>query len=518
MFLSQDNIRKQREERLKRLRDRRKSGLESGVSNASSTNGLNGSSSASGSVTPLRPISASRSRNTDKPSRIKAVNRNTSKLNSKNASAKSHKSRRGKTTSSAPKPINGKANRHLKQPSGPEVIIRVLLLQLFKLAVAGIGISVIVGTLIAFWNSYSLGNNGQLASDPTAQVEAQNQFLGAKLGTEAADLKTKIAELAAAEPDLGLQALVVNIDSESYVDINSSAPIAAASTIKLPLLVAFLQDVDQGKIRLDEQLEVSEDVRVGQAGELQYTEPGTKISALETITMMITISDNTATNMIIKRLGGIAAVNQRFAEWGLTATVLRNPLPDLEGTNTTSPKDLVNLLAMVDQGKLIAPRSRDRFMDITRRTVTDTLLPQGIGPEARIAHKTGDIASVVGDAGIIDMPNGKRYIMAVLVKRPENDQRANELIREISDATYQHFMAVTPPPAPTSPADSPTTNPNEATDNQDQDANLDPSQPTNSTEEASPEPTTGGNSINDSLPLQTPANLVPGNSIAIPNN
>jgi beta-lactamase class A len=511
MFLSQDNIRKRREERLKRLRDRRKSSLESSSSNsASTTNGANGSS---GSVTPLRPISASRSRSNDKSNGIRAVSRTTSK----NSNSKNNKTRRSKTTSSAPRSLNSRTNRNLKQPTGPELIIRVLLLQLFKLAVAGIGISVIVGTLIAFWNSYSLGNNGQLASETVEQIETQAQFAGAQLGIEAADLKTQINELAAAEPDLGLQTLLVNIDTQSYVDINSSTPIAAASTIKLPLLVAFLQDVDAGKIRLDEQLEVSEDVRVGHAGELQYTEPGTKISALETITLMITISDNTATNMIIKRLGGANVVNQRFASWGLTATVLRNPLPDLEGTNTTSPKDLVNLLAMVDQGKLIEPRSRDRFMDITRRTVTDTLLPQGIGPEARIAHKTGDIASVVGDAGIIDMPNGRRYIIAALVKRPENDQRANELIRQVSDATYQYFMAATPPPvpvtAPTAPIDS--TDPANRLDpaeNQDQESSTDP------TEESQPEPTTGGNDFNNSFPLEAPANLAPGNSIAIPNN
>ena len=57
-------------------------------------------------------------------------------------------------------------------------------------------------------------------------------------------------------------------------------------------------------------------------------------------------------------------------------------------------------------------------------TVTKTLLPQGIEKDAVIAHKTGDIGTVLGDAGIIDMPNGKRYIAAVMVKRPYNDPAA----------------------------------------------------------------------------------------------
>jgi beta-lactamase class A len=102
------------------------------------------------------------------------------------------------------------------------------------------------------------------------------------------------------------------------------------------------------------------------------------------------------------------------------------------------------------------------MLDIMRRTVNRTLLPQGLGYEARIAHKTGDIRSMVGDVGIIDMPNGHRYIAAVLVKRAvPNDERANQLIRKISETAYQYWLspAVTAPaqvptPAPTTSADS----------------------------------------------------------------
>jgi beta-lactamase class A len=161
---------------------------------------------------------------------------------------------------------------------------------------------------------------------------------------------------------------------------------------------------------------------------------------------MITISDNTATNMLIKRMGGAEAVNQRFLEWGLTATVIRNLLPDLEGTNSTSPEDLGNLLAKIDRGQLISLRSRDRLLHIMSNVVTNTLLPQGLEDEATISHKTGDIRSVLGDAGIIDMPNGQRYIASVLVKRPDNDPKAKELIQQISKTVYQHLKWTKPKP------------------------------------------------------------------------
>jgi beta-lactamase class A len=260
-----------------------------------------------------------------------------------------------------------------------------------------------------------------------------------KVSIEATPLMSRIKKLVEKDKDLSLQMIVRDLDSGTYMQMRANQKISAASTIKVPILVAFFQDVDSGKIKLDEQLEITEDTKVGEAGELQFLPTGTKISALEAATQMIIISDNTATNILIKRLGGFSPLNLRFQSWGLDSTVINKQLPDLDGTNTTSPQDLVEVLTQIDKGQLLTPRSRDRLLDIMRRPVTNTLLPQGIGEEARIIHKTGDIASVVGDVGFIDMPSGKRYVIAVMVKRPNNDQRANELIRQISKITYEYF-------------------------------------------------------------------------------
>jgi beta-lactamase class A len=136
-------------------------------------------------------------------------------------------------------------------------------------------------------------------------------------------------------------------------------------------------------------------------------------------------------------------------------TEIRNALPDLQGTNTTSPKDLATIMIRVSQGDLISLRSRDRMLEIMRQTVNDSLLPQGLGEGAIIAHKTGDISSALGDVGLIDLPNGKRYAIGVLVKRPPNNYQAAELIRQVSRAAYQHFNRSTtavPPAQAQSPA------------------------------------------------------------------
>jgi beta-lactamase class A len=261
----------------------------------------------------------------------------------------------------------------------------------------------------------------------------------ASLGKEITPLKSQLEQLALQYPDLQPQIFLVDLDNKGFVNINSKAPLAAASTIKLPVLVALFQDVDQGKINLEEQLIMTKDVIASGSGGMQYEAPNSKFSVLKTAEQMMTNSDNTATNMLIKRLGGMAPLNQRFLKMGLVATVLHSPLPDLTGTNITSSADLGNLLVKIDGGTLISLRSRDRMLYIMHNIVRNTLLPQGLEPGAIIAHKTGDIKSVLGDVGIIDMPNGKRYIASILVKRPDNSPQAKEFIQKASSTAYQYF-------------------------------------------------------------------------------
>jgi len=325
-----------------------------------------------------------------------------------------------------------------------------------RLLIFGIGIGAIAGTLLSVLDpttripSTSTTVPQQKIQPKTAATVVLPPQSGLKLSQEVKPLKTILQQLAAKNAGLLPGVFFVDLDTGAYVDLNGASTFAAASMIKFPIVVAFFQDVDAGKIRLNEMLSVEPKLIGEGSGDMQYQPVGTKFTALETATKMITISDNTATNMLIARMGGATALNQRFRNWGLTATQIRNLLPDLSGTNTTSPRDLANLTALVNQGDLMSLRSRDRLLDIMRRTTINTLLPPGLGPGATIAHKTGDIGTLVGDVGIVDMPTGKRYIAVTMVKRPHNDSRAQELIRQISHAVYEQFSqapVVVPPNA-----------------------------------------------------------------------
>ncbi|MCT7979163.1 serine hydrolase [Laspinema olomoucense] len=314
-----------------------------------------------------------------------------------------------------------------------------------RLLILGVGLGVLAGTLLSIWNPADNYTVGAAGNAETQQEEQQEQVTPAynlqalPLTQEITTLKEKLQAMAAEYPELTPGVYAVELDTGAYLDLNGAQSFSAASTIKVPILIAFFQDVDAGKITLDEMLTMKQEHIAEGSGEMQYSEPGTKYSALETATKMSEISDNTATNMLIERLGGAAALNQRFASWGLSNTAIANPLPDLAGTNTTSPQDLVQVMGQVERGQVLSLRSRDRLFKIMQGTVNNSLLPQGLGSGAAIAHKTGDIGTAISDAGLVDMPNGKRYLIAAIVKRPHNDPAAEELIRQMSQVVYESF-------------------------------------------------------------------------------
>ena len=354
-----------------------------------------------------------------------------------------------------PSPESRRAQPVKKSVLIPKSRSALAILYSIRLLILGIGVSVIAGTSLSIWDPANrFGGASQTEkleqiATPTPTAPAVPQL---ELAQEITPLKAQIQTAIAAQPQLIPGLTIVDADSRTYLDINGSTAIAAASTIKFPILVAFFQAVDEGKIRLDEPLTMRKELIATESGELQDLPIGSQFPAIDVATKMIDISDNTATNMMIDRLGGKDALNQRFQSWGLASTTVQTALPDLQGTNMSSPRDMVSLLNAVNRGQLVSIRSRERLLDIMRKVINNSLIPQGLGQGATIAHKTGDIGTMLGDVGIIDLPNGKRYLMAAMVKRPHNDDRAGDVIRQFSKLAYQYFsqQSETTPASPNS--------------------------------------------------------------------
>jgi len=316
---------------------------------------------------------------------------------------------------------------------------------------------------------------GEAVEPPTTEEPAKNQKDAPAIGKrleqarfapkqEIKALSQRWGELAAQQDDLEASAYMLILDDGRFAALQAERPMPAASSIKTPILLAVLELLDQGTLQWNEPLTLTEELVGGGAGWMASRPLGSRFPTHEVATEMIRVSDNSATNLMIARAGGMDAINARFQELDLPATVVNNWLPDLDGTNTTSARDLSRAIALVDSGEVLGPRSRDLFREVMGTSVTNTLLPtglmrglggaQGVPDDSlarkgyRVYNKTGDIGIAYADAGLIELPDGRRAVAGFLVKGPFNDPRSTELIRQLAAAMAPHLKPIPAPPQP----------------------------------------------------------------------
>ncbi|MFB9835850.1 serine hydrolase [Actinoallomurus acaciae] len=190
------------------------------------------------------------------------------------------------------------------------------------------------------------------------------------------------------------------------IEIAPDHPFTAASLIKLPILATAL---DSGP-PFDERLPVRP--AAGGSGVLAHLADVADMSVRDLLTLMIVVSDNTATNVLIDRIGR-EAVNAWCARHGLTATVLARHMMDLEArarglNNLTSAADVASVLArLADSPFAVQALEAQQFND---------RLPRHLPPEFRLAHKTGELSGVRHDAGIVYPPAGPPVVVAALTE------------------------------------------------------------------------------------------------------
>ena len=342
------------------------------------------------------------------------------------------------------------------------------LLLLLRLIVMGAGLGVLAGTGLRLLAPHLAHGAGQatagaaaggggllagLSKGGGAISSGLGRGSGLPLGSfeprqELTALSARWQQLSAAQKDLQASAFLLVLDDGRYAALNPDRPQPAASSIKTPILLAGLEDVDSGKLAWNKSLPLTKEVVGGGAGWMGGKPVGTRFPFHEAATEMIRVSDNSATNLVIQQLGGKKAVNERFQSKGLKATVLNNWLPDLDGTNTTSSRDLARTIALVDTGERLSPHARDLFREIMATSENNTMIPAGLlrglgksgsDPDAALLsqgvtvyNKTGDIGTAYSDAALIHLPTGQRAVAAFMVKGPFNDPRSTELIRTMA--------------------------------------------------------------------------------------
>lgn len=206
---------------------------------------------------------------------------------------------------------------------------------------------------------------------------------------------------------------------------DADAAYPAASVIKIPLLCTLYADAAAGRLSLDERLAVGE--RVPGSGVLRHL-PGLEELSLRDHAMLMTIvSDNTATNRIIDRVG-VDRVGQRLAEWGCRTTALRRRMFDLAAAargadNVAAPRELAALLLRLLRGELADRPTSTAVLEVLERTQDGESIRRYLPPGTRVAHKTGSLERVRNDAAIVW---GAGPLIAVGLVRDLADVRAGQ--------------------------------------------------------------------------------------------
>jgi beta-lactamase class A len=212
-----------------------------------------------------------------------------------------------------------------------------------------------------------------------------------------------------------------------------------ASTIKLAIVYELFKQVEEGRVRLDDTIVLDRAQAVGGSGVLH--ELGTPtLSVRDYATLMVMLSDNTATNVLIDRLG-MENVTKRMAGLGLKDTKLRRKMIDLAAArrgdeNVSTPSDIVALLET-----MYRPGSRTRFaseMIALLEKPKSSRLRRGLPPDVEAADKPGELEGVRVDAGIVYAKN-RPYILCVMTTYLKSEAEGERAIEEMSRAAYDYF-------------------------------------------------------------------------------
>ena len=280
---------------------------------------------------------------------------------------------------------------------------------------------------------------------------------------------------------------LLHLESGRAVSLNGDQRFPMASTFKIAVAGAILAQVDAGRVKLDQMVEVPTDMLVeSDVIADRFVHPGVSLSVANLLEVMLTESDNTATDVLLKLAGGPTAANAWLAGVGVkdqridrdTSGLLRdffdmgagpylvaarraaaarpglwrtanslNPAYDDDVRDTSTPLAMSQLLAAIYQGRGLSPASRDLLVRIMQRCRTGEARLKALLPEGTVlAHKTGTLGATVNDVGVITLPQGRgRLVAVVMVKKSPKDPEVRErAIAEIARAAHDYFTFVAP--------------------------------------------------------------------------
>ena len=217
---------------------------------------------------------------------------------------------------------------------------------------------------------------------------------------------------------------------------------AQASSIKITVLADLYQQAEQGKLKLTDLYTVQSSDLVPDSYIMNGLTPGvTRVTLRDLATMMVAVSDNSATNVLIDRVG-MTNVNAMLDSLGLTHTRLRRKMMDLQAAkegreNISTPREMMTLLDDIYRGKVMNKASTADFFKVLS-TNKDSWIPRDLPADLKIANKPGALEAVRNDSGIVFV-EGRPYVISVMTAFLANERDGEEAISKISLEAWRMF-------------------------------------------------------------------------------
>lgn len=274
--------------------------------------------------------------------------------------------------------------------------------------------------------------NSRSTREAVGTSGALQQELSAKLS---ADLNRM-----AGSYDGAMGIFIKDLNTGQTFGVNADTVFPQASSIKIPILIELMRQAQAGKINLAERVEIHRAKLVDGSGVLQFfAEGGSAISWHDVAVLMVVLSDNSATNLIIER-EGMGNVNQMLSGLGLDKTMLVRKMMDsaaeeVDRENRSTPRQMATLVEELNGGKLLDTEHTKMALEILEYP-KDSPLRAGVQAGIMVAEKPGSLEGAQCDTGVVLLP-GRPYIISVMTAF--NGASGDAAITEVSARVFGYF-------------------------------------------------------------------------------
>ncbi|ASK61975.1 hypothetical protein CFK37_07285 [Virgibacillus phasianinus] len=231
--------------------------------------------------------------------------------------------------------------------------------------------------------------------------------------------------------------------SDGDISINAFEPKRAASTIKLPILIEAFRQIEAGNLQPDTLVYIETDMKTGGAGVIDYLTNSNVYSYRNLLELMIIVSDNTAANIILDKIG-MDTVNELAAAIGCNHTILSRKFmqlkdPSLE--NYTSAQDMVKFLHLMEEtDDLLSETSRNEIKQIMGHQQNNCKIAHYMNHDEciKVYHKTGELTGIEHDVALLTYQEQKVYL-ALLSENWQNNGTGRDYLAAIGKIVLQYL-------------------------------------------------------------------------------